>query len=118
MPPGRDGSGCRGQRAPLNIQLVPLCVTPCPQRWTSGVGIIEGHHLGQRVAPEVTKPGTEVPPSLADVCEGLVAYDTHTVDTRAGWESAERGGVEGRPKGTTGAGPCGSLAIDGKSVND
>ena len=29
-----------------------------------------------------------------------MAYDTHTVDTRAGWERAERGGIKGDPGGS------------------
>jgi hypothetical protein len=58
------------------------------------VGIIEGHQLGQRVAPEVSKPSTEVSAGLADVCERLVADNTDTVDVRAGRERAERGGIE------------------------
>ncbi len=68
----------------LTLELVPLSVTPCPQRGCCGVRVVERHHLGQRVAPEVTKPSTDVSSGLADVWQGFMADDTDTIDTRAG----------------------------------
>jgi hypothetical protein len=63
------------------------------------VRIVERHQLGQRVAPEVTEPGAEVPSGLADVCKGFMADDTDSVDARAGWQRAEGGGIERHPRG-------------------
>lgn len=61
--------------------------------------VIEGHHLGQRVASQVTKPSPEVSSCLPDVCQGLVADNTDAVDTGDGWECGERSRVEGDPGG-------------------
>ncbi len=61
--------------------------------------VVERHHLGQRVAPEVSEPSPEISAGLADVCKGFMTDGTDTVDARAGWERAERCSVKGHPRG-------------------